>query len=104
MANDYLKVPYRPKLIDNKYIGAVGHPGDSITIRMLGNGNIVAYETPRYWTHQKIVEYGNVLKIKQQEAGFEPAVGWPAGSGDWWHEWWYYKYVPRKMLPFGISP
>lgn len=62
--------------IDSEMLAKIGHPGDSITLRIGGKGNIVAYETPRWKVHQQIVELEGALKEGQHRIG-EKAIGWP---------------------------
>lgn len=89
--------------INNDYISRVGHPGDAVTIRADGSGNVLVRDTPRWWTNDKIDEYGKVLSNRQFGAGQNP-VGWPRaaqGIRDW-DQWWHYRFDPRRY--FGTPP
>ena len=72
--------------MNSRYIAAVGHPGDSVTIRLSGNGNVLAYDTPRWRTHMDLVRMGEVLNNKASAQGV-PGMGQPQGMSwpgrDW---------------------
>lgn len=90
-------------LIDNNYISKVGHPGDCITVRRDGSGNILARDTPRWWINDKITEYGHILANRQFAAG-QDSMGWPRAIGNArdWDQWWYYRFSPQRA--FGTPP
>jgi RHS repeat-associated protein len=58
--------------VDGKYIASVGHPEDSFTIRIRGDGNVLAYDTPRWKTHQDIMRMGAVLQNRMVTQGVPP--------------------------------
>ena len=58
--------------VDGNYIAAVGHPDDSFTIRIRGDGNVLAYDTPRWKTHQDIMRMGAVLQNRMVTQGVPP--------------------------------
>jgi hypothetical protein len=53
------------EFIDNTYIAKTGHPGDCITIRRDGSGNLLVHDTPRWWINDKLEEYGRLLSNRQ---------------------------------------
>lgn len=70
------------KFVDNELIGKIGHPGDAVSIRIDGDGQINAYQTPRSQITQEIQESEVILKANQKAHGDEP-TGFPIN----WHVW-----------------
>jgi hypothetical protein len=71
--------------VNGAYIRGVGHPGDSFTIRVTGNGNVLSYDTPRWKTHQDVLRMGAVLRNKLNAQGthalaFPGSTSWPGQS------------------------
>ena len=71
--------------VNGAYIRGVGHPGDSFTIRVAGNGNVLSYDTPRWKTHQDVLRMGAVLRNKLNAQGthalaFPGSTSWPGQS------------------------
>ncbi len=67
--------------INNAYVRAVPHPGDSITLRLTSKGRFVAYDTPSWTTHSLLMKQEQTLKALQSASRFldsapQPAVGW----------------------------
>jgi hypothetical protein len=67
--------------VNNAYIRAVPHPGDSITLRLTSKGRFVAYDTPPWTTHYLLMKQEQTLKSLQSASRFldsapQPAVGW----------------------------
>lgn len=58
--------------VNGQYIGSVGHPDESFTIRIRGDGNVLAYDTPRWKTHQDIMRMGGVLQNRMLAQGVPP--------------------------------
>ena len=50
------------RAIDARYIAETGHPGDCITVRLNGKGNLVAYQTPRAQIQRLVIERAESLR------------------------------------------
>lgn len=71
------------KMVDYKTIEKIGHPGDTVTIRIDRDGQITSYQTPRNQIDREIYESEVILK-GIQEANGEIPVGFPLN----WHNAW----------------
>jgi RHS repeat-associated protein len=71
------------KMVDYKTIEKIGHPGDTVTIRIDRDGQISSYQTPRGQIDREIYESEVILK-GIQEANGEIPVGFPPN----WHNAW----------------
>lgn len=65
---------YRP--IDARLMVDVGHPGDCVSVRFDGKGNLVAHSTPQDLMHQLIMERAEVLRNR----GGPDVFSFPAGK------------------------
>jgi hypothetical protein len=77
----------------------LGHPGESVGIRITGSGNIVAFDSPKWWIQKRIDASEKVLKRNQQRLGL-PYDGYPSSVNPQksWQQWWYHRYDPRQFL------
>jgi hypothetical protein len=71
------------KMVDYKTIEKIGHPGDTVTIRVDRDGQITSYQTPRSQIDYEIHESEVILKANQEARGEIP-VGFPLN----WHNAW----------------
>jgi hypothetical protein len=87
--------------INQEYLYKVGHPGDSVTIRVGGDGNIVAHDTPRWVAQRKLDQYEKILVNRQLMTGSSP-IGWgPTKDKDKdWSKWSIQRYHPKALLGF----
>jgi RHS repeat-associated protein len=70
------------KIVDNKLIKKIGHPGDTVSIRIDGFGRVSAYSTPRSQIRAEILESEVILKALQRED-----YGLRGGFPKNWHTW-----------------
>jgi RHS repeat-associated protein len=87
--------------INDNYLYKVGHPGDTVTIRVGGDGNILAHDTPRWLMQRKLDQYESVLSNRQFMSGSNP-VGWgpTKDKSKDWYQWSVHRYHPKALLGF----
>jgi hypothetical protein len=72
------------KKVTGQLIQDIGHPGDAVSIRIDGDGQVSSYQTPREQITAEIAESEVILKANQEAMGHEPK-GFPEN----WHKWPY---------------
>lgn len=77
----------------------LGHPGESVAIRINGAGNVVVFDSPKWWIQKRIDASEEVLRRNQARLGMEP-TGYPASVNPKksWHRWQIHRYDPRQFL------
>lgn len=77
----------------------LGHPGESVGIRINGAGNVVVFDSPRWWIQKHIDTQEQRLRAIQKDLKLS-YDGYPTrlDESKSWHKWMLYRFDPRQYL------